>query len=453
MGSGQLSSTRNPNRKFLFLTIPLACGLLVCVSLVSAWYIEKPNIRVVVRTPTPTVQVTVLPGPRPARALESPPTLTPTGMPASSRPTPTNTQVVKGQIAQTATVRAISRATIEADHKALVMAQLNSLSAGSRKARSQAGPPISFSRSDRVVLAHYFAWYDGDGWNDCNISAGDRPLQPYNSDNPAAIANHIKLAQEIGLNGFTLHWFAPGDRTDNNFRSLLSLAEGSDFAATVVFSRHIFHGPPATEQDIEQALRYIIDQHSHHPNFLRLEQKPVIFFTDVYRTPTHNRQSPQQFWDGMRARLDPGRQNWWIAEGLDASYLSVFDGLFVFKISHAAYPHDYVKSPRWGRQVRAMAQQTGQPKLWLATISPGWDDRRSVCRADVRVANTPHQLDRAEGATYEATFQAALQSNPDWLIVSSFNEWVEGSYIEPSEQYGDRYLRLTQEFIDQFQAR
>jgi hypothetical protein len=333
------------------------------------------------------------------------------------------------------------------------MAQLNSLVSGSRKARSHSGRPISFNRSEPVVLAHYFAWYDGDGWNDCNISAGDKPLQPYHSDNPAAIANHLRLAQQIGLNGFTVHWFAPGDRTDNNFRNLLSLAEGSNFAATVVFSRHIFHGPPATGQDIEQALRYIIEQHSHHPNFLRLEQKPVIFFTDVYRTPANNRQSLQQFWATLRARLDPERQSWWIAEGLAASYLSVFDGLYVFKISHAAYPHDYLKSARWGRQVRAMAQQTGQPKLWLATISPGWDDRRSVCQADVRVANTPHKLDRAEGATYEATFQAAMQSNPDWLMVSSFNEWVEGSYIEPSEQYGDRYLRLTQEFIAQFQTR
>jgi hypothetical protein len=140
-----------------------------------------------------------------------------------------------------------------------------------------------------------------------------------------------------------------------------------------------------------------------------------------------------------------------IAEGLDPSYLSVFDGLYVFKISHANSLHDYVKSPQWGAQVRAWEERTGQPKLWLATISPGWDDTRAGCIPDVRVPNTPHRLDRTDGAVYQATFEAALASNPDWLIVSSFNEWVEGSYIEPSEFYGDKYLQMTRELVSQFQ--
>jgi hypothetical protein len=143
----------------------------------------------------------------------------------------------------------------------------------------------------------------------------------------------------------------------------------------------------------------------------------------------------------------------WIAEGLDASYLEVFDGLYVFKVSHATSLHAYEKSPAWGTQVRAMAKETGEPKLWIATISPGWDDLRSSCQPDVRLANTPHRLDRANGGVYEATFRAAQKSNPNWLIVSTFNEWVEGSYIEPSLTYGDRYMQMTAEFVQRFQGR
>jgi hypothetical protein len=71
----------------------------------------------------------------------------------------------------------------------------------------------------------------------------------------------------------------------------------------------------------------------------------------------------------------------------------------------------------------------------------------------VRVPNQPHKLDRANGQTYEATFQGALASQPDWLIVGSFNEWVEGTYIEPSEQYGDSYLKITQSLVQRFQSR
>jgi hypothetical protein len=311
-------------------------------------------------------------------------------------------------------------------------------------------PATSFSRDSRLVLAHYFAWYDGTGWDNCNISAGDKPLEPYHSDDPAAIARHIQLALDTGLNGFTLHWFTPGDRTDHNFGALLARSEGHDFFSTIVFSRHIRPGAPTPSyQTIGGALRYVINHHGSHPNFLRLDGKPVLLFTDVYRAPTTG-ESPQQFWAVVRSQVDPQRQMWWIAEGLDASYLSVFDGLYVFKISHAAYPHDYVKSPRWGAQVREWEQRTGQPKLWLATISPGWDDTRAGCVPDVRVPNTPHRLDRADGVVYQATFEAALASNPDWLIVSSFNEWVEGSYIEPSVFYGDKYLQMTEGFVKQF---
>ena len=185
---------------------------------------------------------------------------------------------------------------------------------------------------------------------------------------------------------------------------------------------------------------------------MRWEDKPVIFFIDAYRVPVAAGETPQQVWAAIRDEVDPQRQSWWITEGLDASYLAAFGGLYVFKVSHATSLHDYVKSPRWGANVRNWEVQTGQPKLWLATISPGWDDLRANCIPDVRVPNTLHRLDRAGGAIYEATFQAALVSNPDWLIVSSFNEWVEGSYIEPSVQYGDTYLQMTKEYVERFRA-
>jgi hypothetical protein len=387
--------------------------------------------------------------------------VTPKRSPTPSQPTPTGTRVVTDYVDHRATDQAIERASSQASIKAEVAVQLGladpetiivtNASTGPQVAGS---PPHVAGGPARKVLAHYFAWYDADGWDDCNISAGDKPVQPYDSDDPATIARHIRSAMDMGLNGFTLHWFAPGNRTDLNFATLLAESEGRDFASTVVFSYHIWPGAPHNQQTIGDALSYILEQHAGHPNFLHWNGKPVIFFTDVYRTPrTLAGETPQQFWAAVRARVDPGRQSWWIAEGLDSSYLAVFDGLYVFKISHATSLDDYVKSPEWGAQVRAWARETGRPKLWIATISPGWDDLRAGCKPDVRVPNPAHRLDRAGGAVYAATFEAAVASNPDWLLLSSFNEWVEGSYIEPGLLYGDTYLQLTREFVRRFQDR
>jgi hypothetical protein len=260
------------------------------------------------------------------------------------------------------------------------------------------------------------------------------------------------MALDAGADGLTLQWFAPGDRTDRNLGTLLTQAQGTGLRATVIFLHHIWPGAPANQAGVIEALRYLLTHHGTHPNFLKLEGKPVIFITDAYRVPLASGQTPQQAWAAIRAQVDPTGQAWWIVEGLDPSYLAVFDGLWVYKITHAAYPDAYLKANQWASAVRQWEQQTGQRKLWVATLSPGWDDRRAGCKADVRVPSAAHQRARQDGAFYRATFEAALASQPDWLWVNSFNEWVEGTYIEPSVAYGDLYLRLTQTFAAQFKG-
>ena len=429
--------------------IKLALGgvLLICLALlVLGLVLQNPNpglasqdSQLPARTPvlTSTPEPTFLPSSGPSTL--GPPTVAHTPAPA----TPTSTRVVvEVEVDTEATALAKKVATIWAAATLESMPPLVQSAANTTQV-NQSAP--RFNQNSKLVLAHYFAWFDGHGWDDCNISAGDAPLQPYHSDDAAAIARHVQMAREVGLNGFTLHWFAPRDRTDRNFNTLLAQSEDTAFASTVVFSHHIWHGRPV---DIAGALQYITRQYGAHPNFLRVGNKPVIFFTDVYRTP--GGQTAQQYWADIRNQVDPQRQAIWIAEGLDPSYLDTFDGLYVFKISHANSPHDYQKSSRWGARVRDWSRQTHQAKLWIATISPGWDDLRSGCLPDVRVDNTEHRLERANGATYQATFNAAIASEPNWLIVGSFNEWVEGTYIEPSVQYGDKYMQMTKEFIRQF---
>ena len=442
------------NWKLLSIILPLLAGAICCFAWIVAWRVEDPTIKIIWQTPQPTARPNSTSTPPPSPTV-APLRSAPTRMPTLAQPTPTNTRVViTVRVNHTATARAIEQATAQANLKAEVMTHLQTLAHPRPPVSAWSDPVTSHSRESRLVLAHYFAWFNDNGWDDCNISAGDKPLEPYHSDDPTTIARHIRMARDIGLNGFTLHWFAPDDRTDRNFGTLLTRSEGFNFSSTIVFSRHIWHGSPApSQQNIAEALHYVRGRYSTHPNFLRLENKPVIFFTNVYRTPTTSGHPPQQFWAAVREQVDPQRQMWWIAEGLDASYLNVFDGLYVFKISHAAYPHDYVKSPRWGAQVRAWEAKTGQPKLWIATISPGWDDLRAGCKPDVRAPNTAHRLDRANGSVYEASFAAALDSNPDWLLVGSFNEWVEGTYIEPSLLYGDIYMQMTGEFVRRFQGR
>jgi Glycosyltransferase WbsX len=39
---------------------------------------------------------------------------------------------------------------------------------------------------------------------------------------------------------------------------------------------------------------------------------------------------------------------------------------------------------------------------------------------------------------------------PPWILVSTWNEWHEGSEIEPSLEHGHRYLDMTRVWVERF---
>jgi hypothetical protein len=68
--------------------------------------------------------------------------------------------------------------------------------------------------------------------------------------------------------------------------------------------------------------------------------------------------------------------------------------------------------------------------VWAPSIGPGYIDDRAV------PGNTTPTLDRANGATYDQEWHNALTpsigGSPNWVTITSFNEWHEGSQIEPA---------------------
>jgi hypothetical protein len=49
-------------------------------------------------------------------------------------------------------------------------------------------------------------------------------------------------------------------------------------------------------------------------------------------------------------------------------------------------------------------------------------------------------------------WEEAIRAQPDWVLLTSWNEWHEGSEIEPSWEDGDQYLRLTAKYAPGFLA-
>lgn len=305
----------------------------------------------------------------------------------------------------------------------------------------QASSPLhpSASASDRVVCAFYYAWFDENTWRPNVVP--DMPRETYRSTDRAAIARHVRQAQSAGIDALVVSWLGTGNQTDWNLSTMLSVAAETGFKVSLDFETNspFLH----SQSDIVQALKHAMSTHAGHPNFLRYQGKPVIFFWRLAGVPTNPGQTPLQAWESIRNQVDPNRSTIWIAEGTDISYQQVFDGHHLYSI---AWSRDvgYTLGD-WGNRIRNYNTRNGCNRLWVATVMPGYNDLLTG-RPDAFVR------DRQGGAFYNSCWDAAIASQPDMVIITSFNEWVEGSQIEPSVSYGDHYLNLTRDAAARYKS-
>ena len=91
-------------------------------------------------------------------------------------------------------------------------------------------------------------------------------------------------------------------------------------------------------------------------------------------------------------------------------------------------------------------------KINIFTISPGYDD--SHLTGEDRKVKERRRIPRMGLKTYERMQNAALGLNPapHYVVVTSFNEFHENTHIEPSEKYGDLYLKSTKAFKEKLGA-
>ncbi len=286
----------------------------------------------------------------------------------------------------------------------------------------------------KLVLAFYYAWYDAGSFNN-----GKTPFtnpQPYSSGNVETMQRQIGQAKNAGIDAFIQAWYGPDDNnyTEINFKALLAASAASGFKVALYFeSGSPFH---ANHDQRAIALRHAVNNHVNHPAYLRIDGKPIIFFWANWLFSVSD-------WQTIRNQVDPNHNTLWIAEGGNAEYLSVFDGLHLYNIAWAANP--YSTAVTWGNATRNASATYGGYKYWAATAMPGWDDTLVPGRGEAAF----HKK-RDGGDFYRRTFEAAASSAPDMLLITSFNEWPEGSHIEPSAEFGNFYLDLTKQYVNGF---
>jgi len=312
---------------------------------------------------------------------------------------------------------------------------------------------IKHAKIPKKVLAFYYGWYGNPtvsgrwfhwaGVNDAEHRISNSTFYPqlgaYDTHDPKVVEQHCRWARDAGIDGFIATWWQPKDFHDKGLPLLLETAEKFDLDVTVYFETVPNSKPEKALQDV----LYILENYGSHPAWLKVEGKPVIF---VYGRALGQIGPNGWLWVTVEANRRYPKGAVFIGDRLSKRTARIFDGIHTYNITGATEGKTPEEIRAVVRKGFAKVKETPAGRILCFTIIPGYDDSK-LGRGDPRPVTERH-----EGRTYRVLWEEAVAANPDWVLITSWNEWHEGSQIEPSFEFGDRELKTTAEFAPKFKA-
>jgi glycoprotein endo-alpha-1,2-mannosidase len=320
-------------------------------------------------------------------------------------------------------------------------------------------PPTPPDAWGKRVLAFYYGWYgrpqsENPHWAGVDTanrrianSAHYPLLGSYDSHDPGVVDQQLCWAGEAHTD-LIVSWWGKDDPTDKQLRILLSKAGAYNVSVTAYIER--IHS--RTREEALAQVQYLLSSYGHHPAWLKVGGKPVIFIYsravwDIYPgnwqwVVQEARRTHPAIFVGDRLSMEPSH----ISAG--APLLNVFDGVHVYNVTDSIAGKSPDQITVWAQKTYTRWVNSMGARVKIVTVIPGFDDRKVL---PPRPAPRP-VTDRHAGATYRNLWQAAVQANPDWVLVTSVNELHEGSGIEPTLEHGNRELRATAEFAPRFRG-
>lgn len=300
------------------------------------------------------------------------------------------------------------------------------------------GGPLTVPRRDRLVLAHYYPWWDPVAWTDPQLL--DQPLRLYSTDSAADVAGNLRDVAAAGIDAVIVSWQGSqvgGGWNLRRLRYILDAAQQAGLTVTVQLetlaaNRVGVEGATPDPGVLTDWLVELIDTLATHPAWLKVDGRPVIF---AYAWGF----AGEATWRTVLDRLQAGgRRPLLMADSTDPAHLALAAGLATY--SGTLFTPDVGRLMRdtvsASRTWHLLGGAYGAPRIATATVMPGYDE--------TRLANRPGRVvARGTGEFYNGQWQAALASGADWVVVSTWNEWAENTEVEAGQRFGAFYVWRT----------
>ncbi len=255
------------------------------------------------------------------------------------------------------------------------------------------------------VAIFYYPWYstparDG-GWAHWYVDRDGAPVLStaffpsrglYSSSNAKVVDAQMREIAAAGVDTVVVSWWGLGSPEDVRLPLVLQAATRRGLAVAIHLEPYRGRTPARAAEDIAR---------------LHAEGGITDFYVyDADRDPAAEWAAALEPLDGVRVFA----QSTLVGRARAAG----FDGL---------YPYDVVT---WnGALFRRLCTEAHDAGLLCApSVGPGYDARLATSDEVVR--------QRQQGATYDRMWKGAIRSNADLVTITSYNEWQEGTQIEPA---------------------
>jgi glycoprotein endo-alpha-1,2-mannosidase len=258
-----------------------------------------------------------------------------------------------------------------------------------------------------TVAIFYYPWYgtpSRDGvWEHWNQNGHRPPLDlysrffpaggAYSSADPAVVDQQMAEIAAAGVNEVVISWWGRGSIEDRRLPLALAAARRHRLQTAIHLEPYPGRSPASVAQDLPYLAGLgIRDVYVYHPlDFAAAD------------------------WAGVRQQAPPGMRLFAGTQLVGFAAAGRFDGFYTYDFL------DYGGN----KFARLCAEAHAVRLLCAPSVGPGYDGVRA---GEVSVAGGA----RRNGATYDDLWAAALAAQPDIVTITTFNEWGEGTQIEPA---------------------
>ena len=316
--------------------------------------------------------------------------------------------------------------------------------------------PLLADQPDQQILVHYMPWYTADaeqnqfGWHwtmnhfdPTKVNDGGKreiashhypQIGPYDSGDPHVLEYHVLLMKLSGIDGVVVDWYGSRDfrdyaMIDRNTRALIPWLKKAGLKFTFCYEdqtvKHLIADKKieATEDVRETVAEFnkLATDYLKDDSWVRLDGKPVLLIF-----------GPQHFepksWKKVTEKLKTPPLIFGLPHLADKFEL---DGVFAWPPVHGGKE---VEVKQWKSKLESTYKT--KHKL-IASAFPGFHDIYS----EAKLHDSYGFIDDRDGKTFRETLSMAKATSAPLIQIATWNDFGEGTIIEPTEEFGFEHLK------------